>query len=143
MASKIGTFVKIKIGTKLLVGETSLNLASAAEAIETSSKASANESTFEYGRINRTLSVSSIGTSDSTETNYNFTNALQAQIDCTKVAYEVTEFDKSTGLEVVGAHNITGNALITNVSWDSPDNDVQTFSLDLQGDDSITLAVNS
>lgn len=139
--SKIGTFVKLKIGDKLMVGESSVSLAMAIEAIETSSKASGYSSTFEYGRINETLSVESIASSDSTETNYNFNAARTAAKAQTKVSFELSEYDEAGAL-VNGSHIITGTALITSVTWDAPDNDVQTFSIELQVDGATTDAVN-
>lgn len=142
MSTKVGTFVKIKIGTALMVGETSVSLSSAVTMIETSSKTSGNASTFEYGRIAETISIASIGTTDSTETAYNFQAARTAAKAGTKVTFEMTEYD-SAGSEVAGAHNIAGTALVQNVTWDNPDNDVTTFSLDLQVDDETTDTVNS
>lgn len=139
--SKVGTFVKLKIGDKLMVGESSVSLAMAIEAIETSSKASGYNSTFEYGRINETLSVESIASSSNSETNYNFSAARAAAKAQTKVEFELSEYD-DTGALVDGAHIITGSAVITSVTWDAPDNDVQTFSVELQVDGATTDAVN-
>lgn len=142
MSTKVGTFVQLEIGGTKMVGETSHNLTSAAEMIETSSKASGNESSFEYGRINQTASVSSIASSNASETNYNFKDALEAQVAGTKVTFEMTEYD-SAGDAVVGAISITGTALLSNVSKESPDNDKMTFSLDLQFDGNATVGTNA
>jgi predicted secreted protein len=138
--SKVGTFVKLKIGDTLMIGESSVSLAMAIEAIETSSKASGYHSTFEYGRINETLSVESIASSDSTETDYNFMAARTAAKAQTKVDFELTEYDDA-GVAVTDAHKVTGSAVITSVTWDAPDNDVQTFSVELQADGATTDSV--
>ena len=144
MATKIGTLVMMKIGTGILIGETSSSFTSTADAIEISSKATGRDSNFEYGRMNRTLSVSSIASTDPAATGYGFEDALAAQAAGTKVEFSLTEFSDKTGATpVAGATIVSGIALITNVAWENPDNDRITFSLDLQVDGTATVGVNS
>jgi len=143
MATKIGTFVLMKIGTALLVGESSSSITSAANMIETSSKINGRESTFEYGRMNRTISVSSVASTDSTLTTYGYKSALEAQIAGTKISFSITEYADQTGAAAVGdATIISGTALISNVSIENPDDDKLTFSLDLQVDGAIAITAN-
>lgn len=137
MATNVGTFVKIKIGTLLMVGETSSSISSVANMIETSSKVTGRKSSFEYGRINRTISVESISTTDASETAYAFKAAFDAQEAGTKAAFEISEYT-SAGALVEGALKIAGVALVSDVSQDNPDDDVMTFSLSLQVDEGTT-----
>jgi len=139
--SKVGTFVKVTFGGNTLVGETSLSLSSTANMIETSSKASGRESTFEYGRVAQTVSVESIGNSTPSATAEDFTTAVTAQTAGTKVDIEITKYDNSE-VKVDGAINITGTALISDVSWEAPDDDRITFSIELQMDGNATIGTN-
>jgi hypothetical protein len=133
MATKVGTLVKIEIDGVELVGEVSANLASACNLIDVSSKASGNESNFEYGRVSETGSFESLASTDPAATKFGYKQAKEAQYAGTKVVAVITEYD-SGGSEVVGAIKTTGTALISNVSWDIPDNDRMTFSMDVQFD---------
>ena len=141
MATKVGTLVKMKIGTIFMVGEMSSSMASVATLIEVSSKASARASNFEYGRIAETLSVSSIGSSNAGIATYNYKNALAAQVAGTKVEVSITEFT-SGAAPVSGAIIISGTVLISNVQQDNPDNDKLTFSLDMTFDGASRVETN-
>jgi hypothetical protein len=144
MATKIGTFVYIKLGAGAasLVGESSTSFKSAQTMIEVSSKASGQNSDFEAGRINRTISVSSLASTDPAATGYGFEDALAAQVTGTKIAFLITAFS-GAGNKISGDSYISGNAHISNVSWDVPDNDKMTFSCDLQVTEGITVDVNT
>ncbi len=133
MATKVGTLVKLKIGTIFMVGEMSNSMASVAALIEVSSKASGRASNFEYGRIAETLSASSIGSSDAAIATYNFKQALAAQKAGTKVEIAITEYT-SGAAPVAGAIIISGTVLIGNVSQENPDNEKLTFSLEMTFD---------
>ena len=141
MATKVGTLVKMKIGTIFMVGEMSSSMASVATLIEVSSKASARASNFEYGRIAETLSVSSIGSSNAGIATYNYKNALAAQVAGTKVEVSITEFT-SGAAPVASAIIISGTVLISNVAQDNPDNDKLTFSLDMTFDGASRVETN-
>jgi len=141
MATKVGTLVKMKIGTIFMVGEMSSSMASVAALIEVSSKASGRTSNFEYGRVAETLSVSSIGSTDAGIATYNFKQALAAQKAGTKIEVSITEYTTAP-LPVSGAIMISGTCLIGNVSFDNPDNEKLTFSLDLTFDGDSRIETN-
>ncbi len=143
MATKVGTFVKIKIATKFMVGELSQSMASVVNLIDISSKASGRASNFEYGRLAETLSVSSIGTTDASESAENWKDAQAAQVAGTKVAVTISEYD-SDGVLVPGAIIISSSTvLIGNVSQENPDNEKLTFSLELTFDGEVTVGTNA
>ena len=133
MATKVGTLVKMKIGTIFMVGELSASMASVVNLIEVSSKASARASNFEYGRIAETLSVSSIGSTNANIATYNYKNAIAAVVAGTKIEVSMTEYT-SAGAPVAGAIMISGTCLISNIQQENPDNDKLTFSLDMTYD---------
>lgn len=129
-------------GTLNMMGETSTSLKSAQIMIETSNKLSLNKAKFKPGRVTRTVSVSSIASTDTATTEYGHEDALAAQAQLVPVDVLITEYD-SVGVAVVGAIYISGTALISNVSEENPDNDKITFSLDLQLSDDVTIDVNA
>jgi len=133
MATKIGTLVKITIGGKDLIGEVSGNLAAACNVIDVSSKASGNQTNVEYGRVSETGSFTSLASTDPAGTQFGYKEAKEAMYAKTKVEAVITEYDE-LGAEVVGSLKTTGNAVISNVSWDIPDDDRMTFSLDVSFD---------
>jgi hypothetical protein len=111
--------------------------------IETSSKASGNASTFVAGRINQTMSVSSIASTDPAATSYGLKQALDEQLAGTEVAFIITEYtDETGGTPATGAIKLSGTCLLSNVNADFPDNDKMTFSLDLQITDGTTVGTN-
>ncbi len=142
MATKVATLVKIKIATRFMVGELSTSMASVVNLIDISSKASNRSSNFEYGRLAETLSVSSIGTTDASESAENWKQSQAAQVAATKVAVTISEYDTSAVL-VPGAIIISGTALISNVAQENPDNDKLTFSLDITFDGETTIGTNA
>jgi predicted secreted protein len=143
MATKIGTTVFLKLATKLVVGESSTSFKAAQTMIETSNKLSGQDSDFEAGRINRTLSVSSIASTDPQTTTYTFKAALEAQAAGTAIAFILTEYTDKTGVTpTTGMSKISGSCHISNVSWEAPDNDKMTFSLDLQVTGAVVVGTN-
>jgi len=101
------------------------------------------DSDFAAGRINRTISVSSIASTDPQTTTYTFKAALELQASGAEVAFILTEYaDKTAAAVVAGMTKISGSCLISNVSWDAPDNDKMTFSLDLQVTGATTVGTN-
>lgn len=142
MATSKGTFVQITLGTKKFVGESSVSLAMAITMIETSSKASGDASEFIAGRIAETISVSSLGTTEGAPTDQDIQSLRAAAVAGAEIAFTITEYD-AAGVAVVGAFNIAGNALISSVSFDVPDNDKITASVDLQVTGATTTTVNA
>ncbi len=142
--SKIGTLVFLKLDGIPLVGETSSAFSSSSDAIYVSNKLSGRNTNVEYGRINRTISVSSIASTDPDATKVGIDTALAAQEAGTKVEFWMTHYEDSDAEEASGGHIIiTGSAVLTNVSEESPDNAALTFSLDLQVDGTPDVEVNT
>jgi hypothetical protein len=140
MATKIGTFVILKLATKTLVGQSDLSYNNAITMIEVSSKSSGNDSDFVAGRSNKTLSLSGVaGTSaEETETGYWEMEALAEAR--TPIAFTIAEYTDKTATEmVIGSKIRSGNALIAKASLTFPDNAKNTFSCDLQ----VTGALNA
>lgn len=131
--SKIGTRILIKIDDVLLVGQTSLSTSLAATMIEVSNKLSGKHSEFEYGRISETLSVEGIASSSKEATLKGYWELRAAVNAHTKIAIVFTEYVDETGAaEVVGAEELTYEALISGLDASFPDNDKSTFSCNLQ-----------
>jgi hypothetical protein len=131
--TRIGTYVMLKLGGILLVGESSVSFKSAQTMIETSSKISGLVATFQGGRITQTISVSGIASTDPSASTYGLKAALEAQVANEEIAFVITEYTDETGdTPFTGAIELTGNCLISNVSADFPDNDKASFSLDMQ-----------
>ena len=141
--TNVGTKVLLKLGSVFCVGESSTSFKSAQTMIETSSKASGNSSTFKAGRINQTISVNSIASTDPAATAYGLKQAFDEQLAGTEVAFVITEYtDETGGTAFVGAVKLSGNCLLSNINADFPDNDKMTFSLDLQVTDGTTVGTN-
>jgi len=141
--SQVGTTVLLKLGTKFLVGESSLSFDSTQAMIEVSNKTSGNDAEFEAGRISRKISFSGVSSMTPSTTKYDFKSAIEAQEAGTPIAFEVTRYTGGTPTAVVGDVKISGNCLIAGVTWDSPDNDKNTFSLDIQVTGNVTIAANA
>jgi len=61
----------------------------------------------------------------------------------TKVTVALTSFqDKTAAAEVVGDTVLSGECIITNVSFDAGDNAAQTLTVTLQVDGALTVGVN-
>lgn len=143
--SKIGSLVFIKVADSQLVGETSVSFTSASDAIDVSSKVSGRDTNVEYGRMNRTISVSGVASTDDAASGYGLKDALDAQAAGTKVSFIITEFSDKTATSVEsGAVKIEGTscAVITNISFEAGDNAANSFSMDLQIDGDVTVGVN-
>jgi hypothetical protein len=141
--TNIGTLVLLKIGTILVVGESSTSFKSAQNMIELSNKTSGNDAAFASGRITRTMSVSSLASTDPSASTYGYKAALDAQEAGTEIAFTLTEYTTAVGTTpATGAIKLSGNCLISNVSVEFPDNDKMTFSLDLQVTGHVTTATN-
>lgn len=141
--TNVGTLVMLKLGTILLVGESSTSFKSAQTMIETSNKALGNVAAFKAGRITQTMSVSSLGSTDPTATTYGIKQALDAQVTQAVVAFVLTERTDATGATpATGAIKLSGDCLLSNVNAEFPDNDKITFSLDMQITGGTTVATN-
>lgn len=133
MSTPKGTLVLFKLATKLLVGQNSLSYAKTATMIETSAKTTGNHATFVSGRITETMSVGGIASTSKEATNAGYWELYAAIEAGVPVSVSFVEYTDETGVtEVVGSENITASALVSNLTWEAPDNDKITFSCDLQ-----------
>ena len=141
--TEVGTKVLLKLGTVFMVGESSTSFKSAQTMIEASSKQSGNVSKFLAGRINQTISASSLASTDPAATSYGIKQALDAQNAGTEIDFVITEYtDETGGTAATGALKLSGKCLLSNVSVDFPDNDKATMSLDIQVTDGTTVGTN-
>jgi len=141
--TNVGTLVMLKLGTILVVGESSTSFKSAQNMIEVSNKGLGNVASFKAGRITQTMSVSSLASTDPSASTYGYKAALDAQATLAVVAFTLTEYGAANGTTpATGAIKLSGNCLISNVSVEFPDNDKLTFSLDLQITDGTTVGTN-
>jgi hypothetical protein len=113
-----GTFIKLKIGTKELIGELSHNIDSNADIISGSSKKSGYASIKIGGRVVNSLSFESLA-DDTNSTDYGFKDAHLAFKERTILNFTIIK-------GVATLH--TGTGFLTSLSKDNPDNDRTTFS---------------
>lgn len=131
--TNLGTLVIMKIGTVTMVGESSTSFKSAQNMIEVSNKLSGVNAAFKPGRITQTMSVNSMASTDPAGTTYGIKQALDAQVLGTEIVVTITEYTtQAATTALTGALKLTANCLLSNISWDNPDNDKQTMALDLQ-----------
>lgn len=133
MATEKGTLVLFNVDSGLLVGQNSMSYQKTSAMIETSSKTSGNHATFVAGRITSTMSAGGIASTAKEATEKGYWELNAAQEAGTAISVSFTEYSDETGATpVAGAEIVTVQALISNLSWDAPDNDKITFSCDLQ-----------
>lgn len=140
---KTGSLVFMTIDDLINVGETSSSFTQDANMIEVSNKLSGRDTNIEYGRLNRTFTVNNIADTDPNVSVFGIKEALDAQAAGTKVTVKLTSYtDKTVTTKVEGDVILSGEAIITNVSWEAADDSAQTFSMTLQIDGVLTSAVN-
>ena len=143
MATQVGTFVMMKIGTLLLVGESTTSFKSAQAMIEISNKTSGSNAAFVGGRLTQTMNVSSIASTNPAAAGYGFAAALAAQAAGTPIAVTITEYSDATGTTAVtGATKLAANVLFADVALEAPDNAKLTFSLSMQITGGTTVTTN-
>lgn len=141
---KTGSLVFITIGTKLMVGETSLTLNTATDLIETSNKLNGRGTGFEYGRIRTTISVSSVEDITPVATKMCYADLYALIAAGTKPAILITRYTDKTGVtDVVGDSFFSGTAVISDISADYPDNAMSTLSCNMTIDGDLTTGVNT
>lgn len=140
---KTGSLVFMKIEDLINVGETSSSFAQDSNMIEVSSKLSGRDTNIEYGRLNRTFTVNNIADSDPNVLVFGIKDALDAQANGTKVTVSITSYtDKTAATAVEGDTILSGECIITNVSFEAGDDAALTFSMTLQVDGALTVDVN-
>jgi len=97
----------------------------------------------EYGRMNKMFTVSNIGDTTPSGTLKGIKDALDYQEAGTKVTTVVTSYtDKDADTKVELDTILTGECIITNVSFEAGDDAAISFSMTLQVDGELTVGVN-
>jgi predicted secreted protein len=123
--AKNGSLVAIIIGTKLIAGETTSSISLIRDMIETTHKhTSESAKTYISGEKGGTISVTGCIDPDNS-TDYGYSDAYAAYNLGTAVTFKA-------GSITVGEKHLTGSALISNLTWDGPQNDRSTFTIELQ-----------
>ena len=120
------TYIKLKIGTKVLIGETSNSLEKSVDEIDTSNKAGGRVTTLLPGRVKDTVSFESL-CDDTNATDYSYAEAAAAADAGTLVSCEVGRYD-AAGAQVDASQKITFSGYIVSLTKDNPDNDRSTMS---------------
>lgn len=134
---QIATFMKLKIGTKLLIGETSSSINTAVDDIDTSSKATGLESDGLPGRVSDSISFDSMA-DETNATDYGYALALAAMEARTLLTFEIIRVD-AAGIQVSGSEVISGSGILASLTQDNPDNAASTFSGTLEVDDELDV----
>lgn len=144
MANEVGSLIFLKVGTKLLVGQTSVSYTSACDMIATSSKDTGRHTTFAAGKVTKNISVGGLGSSTKETTATGYYELESSQDAGTAIEFVVTKYsDETADTEVVGAESRSGTAYISNLTWDANDNEAISFSCDLQVSGKPTVATIS
>lgn len=139
-----GTFVLVNFNGGTLLGQNSLSFATTVTMIETSSKTSGNTSTFEAGRVAQTMSVGGLASTAKELTLKGYWDLYAAAMAGSPITVYFTEFADKNGAAVVsGKEKMTASCLISNLTFDAPDNDNITFSCDLQITGDVTEQTNA
>ena len=113
-----GTFIKLKIGVKELIGELSNSLSASADIINGSSKKSGYVSKKLGARVSNSLSFESL-CDDLNSTDYGFSDAHTAMKARTLLSFTIVK-------GVTTLH--TGQGILSSLTKDNPDNDRVTMS---------------
>lgn len=145
MASKVGTLVLIKVGSKLLVGQTDMTFSSTRDMIDVSNKLSGIHAEYEYGRMKHSISVSGICGTSAEGTNQGFYEMLSAQEAGTKVSVTFSEYGAENGTTAVsGAAMVTSaTCLISKLDASFPDSKENKFSCELTVSGASVVSTNS
>ena len=112
------TYIKLKIGLKVLVGELSHSINSSGDVIEVSSKASGLVRRILPGRVENNISFESLA-DDTNSTDYGYADAHAAMKAGTKLSFTIIK-------GVATIH--TGEGYLSSLTKDNPDNDRSTMS---------------
>lgn len=141
MAVHNATYIKLKIGTKVLVGETSLSLNSSVDVIDISSKASGRTRNILPGRVSENISFESL-CDDTNATDYGYSDAYTAMQAGTSVSFTILRVDTDDA-QVNPSQQIVGSGYITSLTKDYPDNDRSTMSGTIEVDGDLTESTYS
>ena len=145
MASKVGSLVLIKVGTKLLVGQTDMSFSSTRDLIETSNKLDGIHATYEYGRMKNSISVSGIAGTSAESTNQGFWEMYSAQLAGTKVSVTFSEYTAENGTTPTGSAAMVTSAtcLIGKLDASYPDSKENKFSCELTVSGASVVSTNA
>ena len=123
--AKDGSLVALIIGSKLIAGETSSSISQITDMIETTHKHTADKSkTYIAGEHGGTITVSGCFDPDNS-TDYGYSDANGARKAGSAITFKY-------GSLTPGEKYETGSALISSVTWEGPQNDRSTFTIELQ-----------
>lgn len=131
------TFIKLKIGTTLLIGETSSSYNSTADVIDISSKASGRVRRILPGRVSENISFESLA-DDTNSSDYGYATAHAALKDGTAITFEIGRYD-ANGDQVDGSETESGSGYVMSLTKDNPDNDRTTMSGTIEVDGETTV----
>ena len=131
------TFIKLKIGTQLLIGETSSSISSSVDVIDGSSKASGRTRKILPGRVSENISFESL-CDDTNDTDYGYATAHSAMKAGTLITFEEGRYN-AAGDQVATSQTVSGSGYITSLTKDNPDNDRSTMSGTIEIDGDITV----
>lgn len=134
---QIATFMKLKIGSQLLIGETSSSINTTVDDIDTSSKATGLESDGLPGRVADSISFDSMA-DETNATDYGYALALAAMEARTILSFTIIRVD-AAGAQVSGSEVITGTGILSALTIDNPDNGPSTFSGTIEVDDELDV----
>lgn len=122
------TFIKLQIGAKVLIGETSHSVSASADVIDISSKASGRVRNILPGRVANSISFESL-CDDTNSTDYGYSDAHAALKAGTELSFTI----------IRGATTLlTGSGYLSSLSKDNPDNDRSTMSGTIEVDGNLS-----
>lgn len=136
MAKIKGNDLRVYVGTKLLVNEKSCKLNLDTNTIDTVSKDSSDWAESIPGRSSWSIDATC-------QIDYSTNAGKETYNDLLAAFLAKTVLAVSFKTGVVGATSLSGNAYITSFPHNSPDEDIATFDITLQGTGQLTSAVIS
>jgi predicted secreted protein len=125
MAKLNGTAILLKIGGNILEAQTTSDFESSTDMLECTTKLSGRFKEFIAGEMGSTLSFEGKYNSDPTGTNIGLADLMSTYLAGTSVTFIL-------GAVAQGSEIIEGTALLSDISWSAPQNEISTFSGTLQ-----------
>lgn len=121
------SLVVIQIGSVPVSHEVSNSISTTRDMIEITTKSSGGNKAYLYGEFDAEIECEAMHAFDST---YGYDDLLDAQLNKTNLTVKISPY--SSGSEVTGDYRLTGTALVSNLSYNAPQNDAATFSCTLK-----------
>ena len=121
------SLVVIQVGGTPVSHEVSNSISTTRDMIEITTKSSGGNKSYLYGEFDAEIECEAMHAFDST---YGYDDLLDAQLNKTSLTVKISPY--RSGAEVTGDYRLTGSALVSNLSWNSPHNDAGTFSCTLK-----------